>query len=192
MPNRKNKTPQPGERRVILVRHTAIDAAYNGICYGRTDVALSPEGIEAIGPLAIELAHARPTALFHSDLTRTTALATRLAHECSQALTADERLRELDFGDWEQRSWDDIHTRDKVDIARLIHEPHTFAPPAGETVIDLRNRVLAWYRSLPPLGTVIAVTHGGPISVLRGTLSNAPVAEWPTLVPPYGSITELP
>jgi broad specificity phosphatase PhoE len=192
MPNRISQTNQPGGRRVILVRHTAIDTAYTGICYGRTDVALSPAGLAAIGPLAIELARAHPTALFHSDMTRTRALATRLAHECAQPLTADERLRELDFGKWEQRSWDDIHTRDQVDIARLIHEPHSFAPPAGETVMDLRNRVLAWYRSLPPLGTIIAVTHGGPISVLRGTLSNAPVVQWPTLVPPYGSVTELP
>ena len=55
-----------------------------------------------------------------------------------------------------------------------------------------RDRVLAWYRELPPTGTVVAVTHGGPIAALLGTVQGLPAERWPSLIPAWGTLVTLP
>lgn len=174
--------PQPC---LIMVRHTAVCGSLKGVCYGASDVALSPQGLEDAKARASDLAAEAPGEVFHSGLARTRILADLIADRLSLSCGQDCRLAEFDFGDWELRRWDEIHA-DGHDIARLIHEPETFAPPGGETLYAMRNRVLEWYETLAGDRPVLAVAHGGPISVLRGTLSGVPPPAWPSLVPAYG------
>jgi alpha-ribazole phosphatase len=101
------------------------------------------------------------------------------------ALTIDPRITEFNFGTWELRRWDDIYN-DGHDIARLIHEPASYSAPDGETLYQMRDRVLAWYGGLATTERVLAISHGGPISVLRGSFADAPPHDWPTYVPSYG------
>jgi broad specificity phosphatase PhoE len=76
-------------------------------------------------------------------------------------------------------------------LAQIVHAPDTFRPPNGETVHELRDRVISWYGRLPAVGCIVAVAHGGPIAALRGTLSGLPAAEWPALVPAPCTWVEL-
>jgi broad specificity phosphatase PhoE len=56
----------------------------------------------------------------------------------------------------------------------------------------VRDRAMAWLRSLPEDNrTIVAVTHGGPIGAIRGTLGGRPVRDWPGLVPGYGEAVEI-
>ena len=108
------------------------------------------------------------------------------------AVPGDRRaLRERHFGDWELRPWDAIYTETGDAMNGFIDEPETFAPPGGETTSQVRERVMAWYGRLPTSGTIVAVTHGGPIMALLGTLQGLQADEWLHLAPSYCDYVEV-
>ncbi|MDX2287338.1 MAG: histidine phosphatase family protein [Hyphomicrobiaceae bacterium] len=182
------------EGRLVMVRHTEVAARYRGVCYGASDIALSEAGLAHIERLATELAAQRPDRIVHSGLTRARLLAEAIAQRTGLEPLTEPRIAECNFGAWELNTWDDIFATAGHDIGRLVSEPDTFAPPGGETVHALRDRVLSWYRALPGSGPglTLAITHGGPIGVLLGHLRGLPASAWPRLVPAYGEAIELP
>jgi broad specificity phosphatase PhoE len=178
-------------RRLILVRHAAVHAKYAGLCYGQSDVELSEAGWERSRELAELLASEPVQRIVHSGLQRTQWLAEAIASRMSLKAEACEQLRERDFGTWELKSWDAIHRESGEDMLRMLTDPAGFRPGGGETTYELRDRVLRWLADDSIDGVTIAVTHGGPIAALRGSLQNIPVTEWPRLIPACGESMAL-
>lgn len=172
---------------IVMVRHTAVSEDLKGVCYGVSNVVLSEAGLKHIEDLADELASAQPSIIMHSGLTRARLLAEAVASRLDLPPTTDARLAEFNFGAWELRTWDDIY-HDGYDIARVVKEPATFAPPGGETLHAMRDRVRSWYDELScrSAGRVLAISHGGPISSLYGSLQGLPETAWPSHVPAFG------
>ncbi len=90
--------------KIIFIRHTRV-AVENGICYGWTDVGLAPT-------FEIEAEQVRNTlgsetfdAVYCSPLSRCRQLAA-YCHFPHPIL--DNRLKELHFGRWEMKKWDEI------------------------------------------------------------------------------------
>ena len=169
------------ERLVILVRHGPVAAAWRRRCYGQTDVPLSPAAASEEAAVVSRLP-VRPTLIIDSGLRRTVSLADRLASRFADAArTSDPRLRERDYGSWEGQTWDAICQR-HPDLHGLIERPDSYAPyrtaDGGETTGEMRRRVVAWFDSLPPGGTIVAVTHSGPIASLAGELLGLPAMRW--------------
>jgi len=179
-------------RQILLVRHCEVGPEWRGLCYGQSDVGLSPEGERHSRKLAAQLAAWPITHLFHSGLARTSFLADLLAARVGVSAIQDTDLRERDFGAWELRPWDDIYAEVGRAMDGLFFDPSGYAPPGGETTAALRDRVLHWYELLPSEGLIVAITHGGAIAALRGALMDWPAARWPEFVPAYGSITAVP
>jgi broad specificity phosphatase PhoE len=179
------------ERRILLVRHCAVADEHRGICYGHSDVGLSPEGSAQSLRLAETLAALPVTHLFHSGFVRTAHTADLLAARAGLPAVADAALGERAFGAWELRPWDAIFAEVGAAMEGLVLDPEGYAPPHGETTFGLRDRVLGWYQRLPSRGLIVALTHGGPIAALRGTLLGWTVERWPQLIPPCGSVTEV-
>jgi broad specificity phosphatase PhoE len=177
-------------RRILLVRHCEVGPEYQGLCYGQSDVELSPEGKDHSLRIAEQLAAWPIAHLFHSGLRRTCFLAELVASKVGVRAIADTDLRERDFGTWELRTWDAIFAEVGRAMDGLVLDPANYAPPDGETTFALRDRVLGWYCRLPAHGLVVAITHGGPIAVLRGTFLEWAVDHWPQLIPACGSIIE--
>lgn len=176
---------------LILVRHGPVADHYHGVCYGRSDVELSPRGEDRSRELAETLATLPVDRIMHSGLGRTRFLAHLLSERLGMPAHRAEALRERDFGRWELRSWDEIHRESGDDILKMISHPGTFRPGGGETTFEMRNRVLDWFRGVPLDGLSVAVSHGGPIAALLGTLRDLPVTSWPELIPPYGECVEI-
>ena len=183
--------PAVPRRRIILVRHGQVAERYHGICYGRSDVELGENGLRQSEALADELAALPITYLVHSGLSRARCLAELIAVRSGVAACVDPALAEFNFGDWELRPWQHISEELGESLAELTRSPTTFRPPSGETVHEMRDRVLAWYTALPTDGVIVAVTHGGIIAALRGTLAGVPAHEWPALIPSYGEWIEI-
>ena len=51
---------------------------------------------------------------------------------------------------------------------------------------------MAWYDRRPRGGLVVAVTHGGPIAAIRGTLRGKAPVDWVDLIPATGTWVALP
>ncbi|MBN9518260.1 histidine phosphatase family protein [bacterium] len=178
-------------RRVLLVRHCEVDSRYRGVCYGRSDVGLSESGYANSLVLARRLAQFPVTEIWHSGLTRTRVVADALAALVLVPVRESRLLRERDFGEWELRTWDDLYRETGEAMLGSLREPATWRPPGGETTFECRDRVVTWYNSIPAEGVIVAVTHGGPIAALQGSLGDREVAAWPSLVPPTGTVLEL-
>lgn len=172
----------------MLMRHLA-PAIAPGTCYGVTDLALA-EGHEAALAAVIAML---PTldGVITSPLRRCRILADSIAARAGLTASPDARLREMDFGAWEGRAWDDI-PRAELDAwaADFLHA----RPHGGESVAQLQARTrlaLAEHGARP--GLHLIVTHAG---VIKAALATGPRAEdWPpslafgeivTICPPTG------
>ncbi len=175
-------------REIVLIRHPEVSEAYRGVCYGRLDVPLSERGSAQVADIVASLDAS--AAVAHSGLWRARVLAEAIARRFGVVWRMDARLAERDFGAWEGRSWDDIFAETADAMMGMVTDPAAWHPPGGETTFQLRDRVFAWYREQS--SPVVAVTHGGPIAALLGTLGGHPVADWLRLVPPCGSVTLVP
>ena len=109
-------------------------------------------------------------------------------------LVIDPRLAECHFGAWEGLRWDAIYADSGDAMMGLVTAPHAFRPGGdGETTFAMRDRVMAWVGDVVTreAGPIVAICHGGPIAAIRGTLSDAPVSDWPSLVPRYGEVVTV-
>ncbi len=168
---------------VFLIRHPR-PLVGPGICYGRLDVdCVDAEPVaEALKPL---LPSALPVSLpvYSSPLRR----ARKLAKALSPNALVDDRLSEIDFGEWEGRLWDDID-RDQLDA--WAGDVLGFTPPGGESVAALQRRALDFAASLEHREVAI-VTHAGVMRALVGHWRRLPVAEWSRLEFEFGSLIRL-
>ncbi|MGI9524238.1 MAG: histidine phosphatase family protein [Hyphomicrobiaceae bacterium] len=174
-----------GSPRAVLVRHPRVAASWKGYCYGASDVPLSRAGRKQISKIAADLAANDPSRVVHTGLVRTLSLATAIARISKVPLHYDARFAEMNFGTWEGRSWLTIYSEIGDTMSKIIEAPDSYAPDGGETVLDVRNRVVSALLGIPRDGLTVVVTHGGPISAVRGTLAKLPVRAWPDLIPGY-------
>lgn len=172
---------------IRLVRHTAVALTWKGRCYGVSDVPLSRVGKAAAIGLSAELAAAEPAWVLHSGLIRTRFLAERIVAHMGCPLYEDGGWGERDFGTWEGQTWAAIYRTSGNAMDGMIDAPGAFRPGGGETTFELADRATAAYDRLPS-GNGLVVTHGGPIAGLLGRRRHLPVVNWPTLVPPCGSL----
>jgi alpha-ribazole phosphatase len=158
---------------MILIRHAEPDAKVSGHCYGSLDVGLSGGGREQAAALAADLATIDVAAIYSSPLRRARETAGAIAAGKLNALVTIDDLRELDFGDCEGRSYDEIAAIMPELYTRWMSAPTTVTFPNGEDFSALSRRstnAAARIRRRFTGRTSIIVTHGG---VCRALLAEA-------------------
>lgn len=173
--------------RLTLIRHTSLQVS-PGVCYGQTDVDVAATFMHEASQTKDKLAPFEFDAVFTSPLQRCVKLAHALVgHEIAH----DERLKELHFGDWEMRAWDDI-PRDVFD--HWAQNYAELAPPNGETFSQLQQRGVAFLEQVQqqfPQGHVLVVTHGGMIRAMLAYVLNMQLKGLFRFNIDYGSVTQL-
>jgi len=150
---------------IYLIRHTTT-ATNPGFCHGQSDVPLAVSFDNDVTALHNKLPEFNDDCLvFSSPLSR----CLNLAETFSDTVQSDDRLQELNFGDWEGKRFDDL----PADVLRHWTENYvTAAPPNGESFTDLYQRAGEFWKEL--LATkaeqVLIVTHAG---IIRALLANA-------------------
>ena len=152
--------------RVVLVRHAEPDEDARGRCYGRLDVGLSQAGLASARHLAESLGAVEFEAVYVSPRLR----AVQTAAALGVMPTVDDRLRELDFGELEGRTYDEIEREQPELFRRWMDTPTLVRFPGGESYAELRDRVAAAVRDIVAANdrTVALVSHGG---VIRAALA---------------------
>jgi alpha-ribazole phosphatase len=168
---------------VYFVRHPR-PAVPPGVCYGSTDLGLAEDASLVAARLLPALPRHLP--LFASPLGRCRALAERL----HPAPIYDERLKEMNFGDWELRPWSEL-PRSELDA--WAASPLDYAPPGGEPVSALKRRVAAFVadRSVAGDASIIVVSHAGVLKVLAAELAGHPFEVWSTLTLDFGAMRRI-
>lgn len=154
--------------KLTLIRHTSLQVA-PGICYGKSDIDVAASFANEVANVQKKFVGMRFDAVYTSPLQRCVKLAEALR---LGDVAQDERLKELNFGDWEMQAWDDI-PRDVFD--NWAHDYANKAPPNGETFSQLQHRGLNFLDEMlsKHVGEhIVAITHGGLIRALLAHVLN--------------------
>lgn len=141
-------------KRLWLVRHGPTHAQE---MIGWTDRPADLSDAAALARLAAALPQ---VPVISSDLGRAVATADALQGPRPR-LPHDPRLREIHFGQWENRRFADVDAENPAAIRAFWEQAGDVAAPDGESWNTMAARVAAALADLPP--AAIVVCHFGPI-----------------------------
>ncbi|MGA2182153.1 MAG: alpha-ribazole phosphatase [Bryobacteraceae bacterium] len=176
---------------VWLIRHAEPDASVRGRCYGSLDTGLSPAGREQAARLAERLLAEPFASLCSSPRRRATETAEAIAAPHGLAITILPEFRELDFGDFEGLTYDDIATTHPDLYRKWMETPTLVQFPNGESFTQMRARVLSAYHALLAQHegqTIAIVTHGGVVRIVLADALGVPGENVFRIAQRYGSL----
>ncbi|MBC7434659.1 MAG: histidine phosphatase family protein [Bdellovibrionales bacterium] len=156
--------------RIIAVRHGETAWNVDTRIQGHLDIPLNRAGRVQARKLGLALAGQAVNAIYSSDLLR--------AHETAQAVSAttgvavvtDQGLRERSFGAFEGKTFAELEVELPEQSLRWRKRDPDFAPEGGESLLQLRERVLHTAHLLAARHTgelIVLVAHGGVLDVLH-------------------------
>ena len=157
--------------RWVLVRHGVTQWNEEGRVQGHVETSLSVAGRRQAQRVAARLAGVAFDAAYASDLPRCVETAQILLDSRDVPLQTAHELRELSYGEWEGRVFQEIQRDEPERYAMLMERPMEFVAPGGEGVLALLQRVREFVASLRkahgPDDTLLVVAH---LVSLRGLL----------------------
>ncbi|MDH7444094.1 alpha-ribazole phosphatase [Aquimarina sp. 2201CG14-23] len=170
---------------IYLVRHTTPNIE-KGICYGQSDLGVT----ESFDAEALTIHQQIPikeiSNIYASPLQR----CKLLAKTFDIPTIFDNRLKELDFGDWELQPWDSISPSE---INPWMEDFVNVKVPNGESYIMLQERILAFYNSLNHTSTekIVIVTHAGPMRALLAYIQQIALKDSFSIKINYGDVIKI-
>ena len=172
--------------KLLLLRHPAVAVA-SGVCYGASDVELA-EGWQTWCEQVKALVDALDghVACVSSPASRCLLPARYLGRDVS----ADLRLREMNFGDWEGGVWSAIAADE---ISRWNADLMTVAPPNGESLGQMYARTEEFLRAARGFegDVLVAFAHAGPIRCLLASVLGMQPAQLFRLRVDLGSVSTV-
>ena len=154
---------------VLLIRHAAHLELGRTLSGRRTNLALSEQGLEQAAILGDLLGTASIDAVYSSPRERAWYTAREIAEPHGLKVGVEDRLDEIDFGDWTGRSFAELEG--DPDWCRWNEARGSARPPGGESMADAVARAFAFLdeaRAAHGQATIVAVTH---CDMIRGILA---------------------
>ncbi len=162
---------------LYFIRHGETELNLKGVYYGFTDCGLSEKGIMQAEDLADILQDVSFDAVISSSLARAVTTAVIVSGYTPDMIITDERLKELDFGDWEGMHHSEIRKNHREAWENWSNDWKNAAPPRGESFRDIYSRVrnfiediLQEYRGK----RVLIVSHQGVMRIAPMILLRLP------------------
>ena len=158
--------------KLILIRHGQTEWNKDGRFQGQSNVALSEEGIRQAEELATHFPVESLAAIYSSDLMRARRTAETIGTHLGCEVQALPELRELNFGDWEGLTYQEITEGWPDALKNFLRHPDILEVPHGETFLQLQERAMKAIQGIVERheGDIVAVVaHGG---ILRTVLSS--------------------
>ena len=165
---------------LILVRHGRTSANAAGLLQGRVDNELDEVGARQADQIAAALSgiDERADLIISSPLLRARQTAQATADLTGLEISVDERWAELDYGDWDGLPISEIQVADW----QRWRADTDFAPPGGESLVQLNDRVGAACDELTAVAAdrnVAVFTHVSPIkAAVRWALGASDEISW--------------
>lgn len=159
---------------------------------GRTDDALTELGWRQ---MRAAVAGAGPWDLIlSSPRQRCATFARELATECRLPWQIDSRFAELDFGDWEGKTHDELLSSDEAALRAFWRDPWSNPPTRGEPLPDFAGRVLAALGDLTRERAgqkALVVGHGGVLRMVLALARGLPLERLAEFAVPHGAMFEF-
>lgn len=167
-------------REIILIRHGTTAWNLEKRYLGHTDIGLLPEAKQELSWLREQCSDITCDALYCSDMLRCQQTLSHIASSQMGQAKLDARLREIDFGQWEGLTYDQL--KDNPQYRDWIDAPHEVTPPSGEPWTSFAARIDSFMEeclmSFSPIlhsrsinvPKVAVITHGGVIRYIVSRL----------------------
>lgn len=155
--------------RIIAIRHGETAWNVDTRIQGHLDIPLNETGRMQAHRLALALAGEPITAIYASDLWRAYDTALYVSRAVDVGVTTEEGLRERSFGEFQGKTFAEIEAVLPEQAQRWRKRDPAFAPPGGESLLALRERVVGTAERLAakhPGELIALVGHGGVMDVL--------------------------
>ena len=169
---------------VYLARHGQSDWNAAGRWQGHADRPLTALGLRQAAELAEELAGVALDAVYSSDLRRARETAEAVAAPRGQTVIVLTQLREVDVGSWSGLTRAEAKERFPQAFRRWADGGQGWDD--GETYEHMAERVVEAVRDLAEGhagGTLLVVSHGGPIRALHAVALGLDVTQHRRLAP---------
>lgn len=155
-------------RQLLLVRHGEVEGSEPGVLLGSTDLPLSEVGRFQSRLLRRVLPSAGSADFLSSPLSRARETAEIVTAGIGARLRLDPDLREIDFGEWEGRTYDEVEAIAPSLAAEWRELREGFAFPQGESLSDFHSRIIrvAGRSAAAAADTTVIFTHGGVVRAL--------------------------
>lgn len=164
---------------LVLVRHGRTKANAQGLFLGSTDVALDPVGMVQAECVADRIQREWSVdRIVSSPLQRARVTAEAIARRFSIPVESNADLREMDFGEFEGKTFEEIVGSDPDFVNRLadFHDEQ-LTWPGGESRGGFHRRVWEAFESVVrgnANSRVVVVAHGGVIGAFMAMLRGQP------------------
>ncbi|NEU61525.1 histidine phosphatase family protein [Paenibacillus sp. ALJ109b] len=167
-------------RELILIRHGTTAWNLEKRYLGHSDIGLLPEAEQELSSLREQFSNITCDALYCSDLLRCQQTLAHIASPQTGQAKLDPRLREIDFGQWEGLTYDQL--KDNPKYRDWIDAPQEVTPPSGEPWTAFAARIDSFMKeslmSFSPIlhsrsinvPKVAVITHGGVIRYMVSRL----------------------
>ncbi|MDR0427952.1 MAG: alpha-ribazole phosphatase [Dysgonamonadaceae bacterium] len=149
--------------KLTAVRHTSVNVP-SGVCYGFSDVSLNSSFQEEADKVKEKIKGLHFDQVYSSPLSRCLLLANYCGFENP---TPDSRIKELNFGDWEMKSWMEI---DKTEAQGWFEDWLNYPAKNGESYSLMKQRVDDFLNELKQKNNkknICLFTHGGVIRLIH-------------------------
>ena len=163
---------------LYFVRHG--QTAWNDIgrFQGSTDVPLNLLGIEQAEKAALALKDIHFDAIYSSPLNRAQVTAQTIARPHQLTVQVEPRIAEINFGQWEGMTFEEIERKWPGRIKELYIHPDTVDIPGSETFADAESRTMGFLNELISANdnkTFLIVSHGAAIRTMICGLLQIPL-----------------
>lgn len=157
---------------LILIRHGESEGNVKGLVYGNTDYPLTEKGRGQIPHIIEVLKHYSFTKIFTSPLLRAKAIGLGIGAAYDLPVVSDDRLKEINFGDYENQDSRQLIKEMGNAYYELIGFFDDFDIPGGEHQKDFLKRVADFVDELlaGEDGTYVITAHFGVIKAMLNHL----------------------
>jgi len=158
--------------KIILTRHGHVEGIKPERFRGRTELPLTELGQAHAKAVALRIAKARnPAKVYTSPMGRCVATGQEIAKACRIASEPLEALNDLDYGQWQWRTFDEVRAEWPDLFAAWLATPHLVRFPEGNSLQDLAARTanalrFVLQRHTSERETVVLVGHDSVNRVL--------------------------
>ncbi len=151
---------------LYLVRHAEAEGNLYRRIHGNYNSILTDNGLLQVAAVADRFADIPLDAIYSSDLHRAQETARAIAKTSGLALRTNAGLREINLGQWEDRTWGSVEIEDAARMEQFRMGSPDFSVPDGESFDDLKSRL---HRTISDIAaahegeTVAIVSHGTAI-----------------------------
>lgn len=133
---------------IYLIRHGEVAWNYSGAYVGVTDLQLNDVGLAQAHLLSDYLVRRNIAAVYSSDLQRARVTAEIIAEPLGLPVHRSIMLREINYGEWEGLTSEDISNRYGELYHKWISNAADIQIPGGETFRGMLNRSMAEFTKI--------------------------------------------